>query len=88
MNTVRTTLRGKQIVLGITGSIAAVDDVKLAHALRRLGADVQGVMTNAACGILHPDAITYATGHETLTRCGGLVDMSPTAGTGEVQISY
>lgn len=82
MNTVRTTLTGKQIVLGITGSIAAVDDVKLAHALRRCGADVQGVMTAAACGILHPDAITYATGHETLTRCGGHVEHVTYCGDG------
>ena len=74
MNTIRTTLTGKEIVLGITGSIAAVNGVRLVHALRRCGADVQGVMTQAACGILHPDAITYATGHETLTRCGGLVE--------------
>lgn len=82
MNTVRTTLTGKQIVLGITGSIAAVDGVRLAHALRRCGADVQGVMTAAACGILHPDAITYATGHETLTRCGGLVEHVTYCGDG------
>ncbi|KAF1078366.1 bifunctional phosphopantothenoylcysteine decarboxylase/phosphopantothenate--cysteine ligase CoaBC [Methanogenium sp. MK-MG] len=82
MNTIRTTLAGKEIVLGITGSIAAVDGVKLAHALRRCGADVQGVMTSAACGILHPDAITYATGHETLTRCGGLVEHVTYCGDG------
>ncbi|WFN35298.1 bifunctional phosphopantothenoylcysteine decarboxylase/phosphopantothenate--cysteine ligase CoaBC [Methanogenium sp. S4BF] len=82
MNTIRTTLAGKEIVLGITGSIAAVDGVKLAHALRRCGADVQGVMTDAACGILHPDAITYATGHETLTRCGGLVEHVTYCGDG------
>ncbi len=82
MNTIRTTLTRREIVLGITGSIAAVDCVKLAHALRRCGADVQGVMTNAACGILHPDAITYATGNETLTRCGGMVEHVTYCGDG------
>jgi len=82
MNTIRTTLTEKEIILGITGSIAAVDGVKLAHALRRCGADVQGVMTSAACGILSPDAITYATGHETLTRCGGLVEHVTYCGDG------
>ncbi|NLO76959.1 MAG: bifunctional phosphopantothenoylcysteine decarboxylase/phosphopantothenate--cysteine ligase CoaBC [Methanomicrobiales archaeon] len=82
MNTIRTTLLGKQIVLGITGSIAAVDGVRLCHALRRCGADVQGVMTEAACGILHPDAITYATGHETITRCGGMVEHVTYCGDG------
>ncbi|NLO78628.1 MAG: bifunctional phosphopantothenoylcysteine decarboxylase/phosphopantothenate--cysteine ligase CoaBC [Methanomicrobiales archaeon] len=79
---IRTTLGGKQIVLGITGSIAAVDCVRLCHALRRCGADVQGVMTEAACGILHPDAVTYATGHETLTRCGGMVEHVTYCGDG------
>ena len=82
MNTIRTTLVGREIVLGITGSIAAVDCVKLAHALRRRGADVQGVMTEAACGILSPDAITYATNHVTLTRCGGLVEHVTYCGDG------
>jgi len=68
------TLKDKTIVLGITGSVAAVEDVKLAHALRRRGAVVQGVMSEAACGIIHPDAVTYATGRETILRCSGLVE--------------
>lgn len=68
------TLAGKRIVLAITGSIAAVETVKLAHALKRRGADVQGVMSEAACGILHPDAIAYATGKPVITRITGLVE--------------
>ena len=35
------TLAGKQIVVAVTGSIAAVEVVKLIHALRRRGAEVQ-----------------------------------------------
>jgi phosphopantothenoylcysteine synthetase/decarboxylase len=34
------TLSGKQIVIAVTGSIAAVEAVKLIHALRRKGAKV------------------------------------------------
>ncbi len=68
------TLEGKEIVLAVTGSIAAVETIRLAHALRRKGACVQGVMSAAAAGILHPDALTYATGRETITRCSGLVE--------------
>lgn len=68
------TLAGKRIVLAITGSIAAVETVKLAHALRRCGAEVQGVMSAAACGILNPDAIAYATGIPVITRITGLVE--------------
>jgi phosphopantothenoylcysteine decarboxylase/phosphopantothenate--cysteine ligase len=67
-------LEGKTVVLGITGSIAAVETVKLAHALRRRGATVQGVMSRAAEGILHPDAVTYATGRPVITRCTGMVE--------------
>ncbi|TAJ44574.1 bifunctional phosphopantothenoylcysteine decarboxylase/phosphopantothenate--cysteine ligase CoaBC [Methanofollis fontis] len=67
-------LRGKTIVLAVTGSIAAVETVRLAHELRRRGAAVTAVMTDAACGIVHPDALTYATGREAITRITGLVE--------------
>lgn len=67
-------LEGKTIVLGVTGSIAAVETVRLAHELRRRGAVVQAVMTAAACGLLHPDALTYATGREAIVRCTGMVE--------------
>jgi phosphopantothenoylcysteine decarboxylase/phosphopantothenate--cysteine ligase len=62
------------IVLGVTGSIAAVEVVRLAHELRRKGAVVQTVMTPAAARILHPDALTYATGRPALTAITGLVE--------------
>jgi phosphopantothenoylcysteine decarboxylase/phosphopantothenate--cysteine ligase len=67
-------LEGKTIVLAVTGSIAAVETVRLAHELRRRGAVVQAVMSAAACGIVHPDALTYATGREAITRCTGMVE--------------
>jgi len=68
------TLSGKTVVLAVTGSIAAVETVKLAHALRREGATVQAVMTTAAAGIIHPDALAYATGRSVVTRITGLVE--------------
>jgi phosphopantothenoylcysteine decarboxylase/phosphopantothenate--cysteine ligase len=68
------TLAGKQIVICVTGSIAAVEVVKLIHALRRHGAVVQPVMSHAASGILHPDSLTYASGRETITRLSGRVE--------------
>lgn len=67
-------LAGKQIVIGVTGSIAAVETVRLIHALRRCGADVQAVMSEAAAGIISPDALTYATGHPAITRISGMVE--------------
>ena len=61
------TLAGKMIVVAVTGSIAAVEVVKLIHLLRRRGAVVQPLMTQAASEIIRPDALTYASGRETLT---------------------
>jgi len=52
------TLTGKRIVICVTGSIAAVEVIKLIHMLRRHGAVVQPVMSQAATGILHPDSLT------------------------------
>ena len=76
------TLEGKRVVLGITGSIAAVECVKIAHALRRRGAAVQAVMSGAACGIVHPDAITYACGIPSITRISGMVEHVQHCGEG------
>ena len=67
-------LTGKLIVLCVTGSIACVETVKLCHALRRRGAEVQAVMSSAACGIIHPDALTYATSRETIITISGHVE--------------
>ncbi len=68
------TMSGKQIVICVTGSIAAVEVVKLIHILRRRGAVVQPVMSQAASGIIHPDSLTYASGRETITRLSGRVE--------------
>ncbi|MDG6250881.1 bifunctional phosphopantothenoylcysteine decarboxylase/phosphopantothenate--cysteine ligase CoaBC [Methanocalculus sp.] len=70
----RRILEGKLIVLAVTGSIAAVDCVRLAHELRRKGADVQAVMSEAAAGIISPEALTYATGRDTITTITGHVE--------------
>jgi phosphopantothenoylcysteine decarboxylase/phosphopantothenate--cysteine ligase len=76
------TLEGKVIVLGVTGSIAAVEVVGLAHALRRRGAAVQAVMTGAAARIIHPDAVTYATGRPAITALSGMVEHVDLCGEG------
>jgi len=67
-------LDGKTIVLGITGSIAAVRCVELARELRRHGADVHAVMSEAARKIIHPDAMRYATGKPVITEITGDVE--------------
>lgn len=76
------TLAGKEIVIGVTGSIAAVETVKLIHAFRRKGAQVQPVMSRAAQDIIQPDALTYASGRQTITRLTGLVEHVTCCGDG------
>jgi phosphopantothenoylcysteine decarboxylase / phosphopantothenate---cysteine ligase len=67
-------LQGKTIVLGVTGSIAAVETVRLAHELIRHGADVHAVFTRSAASILHPNALQYATGHPVVTEITGAME--------------
>ncbi|HJJ54711.1 MAG TPA: bifunctional phosphopantothenoylcysteine decarboxylase/phosphopantothenate--cysteine ligase CoaBC [Methanocorpusculum sp.] len=75
-------LENKRIVLAVTGSIAAVDTVRLAHELRRRGADVIPVMSEAAAGLIHPEALTYACGHPCITKISGMVEHVEYCGEG------
>ncbi len=67
-------LDGKIIVLGITGSIAAVRCVELAREFRRHGADVHAVMSDAARKIIHPESMRYATGNPVITEITGDIE--------------
>jgi phosphopantothenoylcysteine decarboxylase/phosphopantothenate--cysteine ligase len=63
----------KKIVLGVTGSIAACETVKLARELIRHGAEVYPVMTSAAQKIIHPNALEFACGTAPITEIDGKV---------------
>ncbi|MDY6966266.1 MAG: bifunctional phosphopantothenoylcysteine decarboxylase/phosphopantothenate--cysteine ligase CoaBC, partial [Halobacteriota archaeon] len=67
-------LSGKTILLGVTGSVAAVKTVELARSLIRRGADVYAVMTKAAQMLIHPYALHYATGHEVICEITGGIE--------------
>jgi phosphopantothenoylcysteine decarboxylase/phosphopantothenate--cysteine ligase len=67
-------LDGVNVALGVTGSIAAVKTVELAHELRRRGATVRGVMTESAQGIIHPWALEFATDNPVVTEITGSVE--------------
>ena len=72
-------LRGKCVVLGVTGSIAAYKIANLASALVKLHADVNVIMTKNATNFINP--ITFET--LTLNVLGETVDDSSTSeGTG------
>jgi len=59
MNSERTSLAGKKIVLGVTGSIAAYKAVELLRELVKAGASVKVVMTESARRFVAP--LTFAT---------------------------
>ena len=67
-------LDGVNVALGVTGSIAAVKTVELAHELRRRGAAVRAVTTDAARGIVHPWALEFATDNPVVTEITGAVE--------------
>lgn len=74
-------LEGVNVALGVTGSIAAVKTVELAHELRRNGATVKGVMTESAQSIIHPWALEFATTHPVITHITGQVEHLDLCGT-------
>jgi len=67
-------LSGVNVALGVTGSIAAVRTVELAHELRRQGAEVRAVTTPAAESIIHPWALEFATERPPVTEITGAVE--------------
>jgi len=75
-------LEGKTIVLGITGSIAAVRCVELARELMRSGANVHSVMTDDAQKIIHHEAMKYATGNHVIREITGAVEHVEFCGIG------
>jgi len=75
------TLEDKTIIVGITGSIAAVEAIGLIRELRRKGASIHAVMTPSACKIIHPHAIQYATQHDVITELTGMVEHVAFLGT-------
>ena len=64
-------LSNKRIVIGVTGSIAAVESIKLSRELIRHGADVHPVMTKASTRIIHPDSLEFATSHKPIVDLTG-----------------
>ncbi|MDG6224202.1 MAG: bifunctional phosphopantothenoylcysteine decarboxylase/phosphopantothenate--cysteine ligase CoaBC [Candidatus Thermoplasmatota archaeon] len=78
-----TLLEGRTIVLGVTGSIAAVECVKLARMLIRHGAAVHAVMTAEARKIVGEYALGFATANQVITELTG--DLEHVAMCGDVE---
>lgn len=67
-------LRDRKIALCVTGSIAAVETVKLARELIRHGAEIFPVMTREAQKIISPHALQFATGNMPITEITGNIE--------------
>lgn len=60
-------LKGKTVVLGVTGSIAAYKIANLASMLKKLHVDVHVIMTKNAENIINPITFDSLTGHKCIT---------------------
>ena len=63
-----------EIILCVTGSIAAIESVKLARELKRHGENVKCFMSDEACRIIHPNAMEFATGEKVVLELSGEIE--------------
>jgi phosphopantothenoylcysteine decarboxylase/phosphopantothenate--cysteine ligase len=78
------TLQGKQILLGISGGIAAYKAAELTRLLTKAGAQVRVCMTSAACEFITPLTLQALSGHPVHTT---LLDPSAEAGMGHIELA-
>lgn len=70
-------------MIGVSGSIAAVEIPRIARELIRHGAEVWAVLTPEATRLLTPEAVEFATGHPPITQLTGAVEHVEHLGPGE-----
>jgi phosphopantothenoylcysteine decarboxylase / phosphopantothenate---cysteine ligase len=78
-------LDGQRIVLGVSGSIAAVEVPRIIRELIRHGADVHVVATPDALRIITEEALAFASGHPVVRELTGQVEHVTLLGPGEGQ---
>ncbi|MGI0071068.1 MAG: bifunctional phosphopantothenoylcysteine decarboxylase/phosphopantothenate--cysteine ligase CoaBC [Thermoplasmata archaeon] len=78
-------LAGRHLLVGVSGSIAAVETPKIIRELIRHGADVRAVMSPEATRILTVEALEFATGHPPIVQLTGNVEHVTLLGPGEGQ---
>jgi len=64
-------LLNKRIILGVTGSIATVESIRLSRELIRHGANIYPVMTESATRIIHPYSLEFATSNKPIVEITG-----------------
>lgn len=86
MNSLSTlsSLRNKQILLGVTGGIAAYKSAEIIRRLQDHGADVRVVMTQAACEFITPLTLQALSGNPVHLD---LLDAEAEAGMGHIELA-
>lgn len=77
-------MTGRQIVLGVTGGIAAYKSVELVRRLKDDGADVRVVMSGGALAFVTPLTFQAVSGHPVHTE---LLDEASEAGMGHIELA-
>ncbi|MBS3063022.1 MAG: bifunctional phosphopantothenoylcysteine decarboxylase/phosphopantothenate--cysteine ligase CoaBC [Candidatus Diapherotrites archaeon] len=67
-------LNGKTVVLGLTGSVACVQSFELCRELMRLGAKVKVAMSDAAQEFVSPMTMEFASGEKVVNKVSGAVE--------------
>lgn len=67
-------LSGRRVVVGVTGSVAAVRAVDLVREFMRRGAEVRVVMSPSATRLLAPQLFHWASGNEVVTELSGRIE--------------
>ena len=62
------------IVLCVTGSVAATQSIKLAREFKREGHNIKCFMTEEATKIIHPNAMEFATGDSVVLELSGAIE--------------
>jgi len=75
-----TVLSERRLVLAMSGSVAVMRSVELIRLLMRHGAIVYPVMSRAACRLVGPDLVHWASGQKPITRLSGEIEHVALAG--------
>jgi len=75
-------LAGRRIVIGVSGSIAAIELPRVIRELIRHGADVRTVMSPEATRLVTPETLEFASGHPPVIQLTGNVEHVTLLGPG------
>jgi phosphopantothenoylcysteine decarboxylase / phosphopantothenate---cysteine ligase len=76
-------LSGRRIIVGVSGSIAAIEVPRIVRELIRHGADIRIVMSAEAARLVTPESLQFASGHPPIQALSGDVEHVTWMGHGD-----